>query len=108
MNWWAHLFGLDNASGPAYLAWSGVISDLPEILTTLAALAALALVAIHLNCHQPGCRHIGRYHVAGGAWRVCGKHHPGGPPTAERIARDHHAHLNRIGASHDHAEHSGR
>ena len=93
MSWWAHLFGLDNASGPAYLAWSGVVSDAPEILAALAALGALTLIAVHLNCHEPSCRRIGRYPVAGGQWRVCRRHHPDGPPAPGQIARDHHAHL---------------
>jgi hypothetical protein len=30
-HWFLHFFGLDSASGTAYLAWSGALSDLGEL-----------------------------------------------------------------------------
>ena len=53
-----HLLGLDNASGPWYLFWSGFGSDLSEV-------AGLGLVVYMFwrkhNCHEPGCWRIGAH-----------------------------------------------
>ena len=97
MIWWAILgfFGGTDPSGVAYALWSGSGSDITEIV---AVGAGLGLAWHHLNCHEPGCYRIGRYHAAGGQWKVCGQHLPGGPPQPGQIALDHHHHLIRIGA----------
>jgi hypothetical protein len=64
-----HVFGLDSASGPAYLAWSGVGSDVAE----LAIVGAVYGAYRKHNCHQAGCLRIGRHLVDGTPW--CNRHH---------------------------------
>jgi hypothetical protein len=86
-----HLLGLDSASGTAYLAWSGVISDLGEITLIAGIIAFLR----HINCHEPGCWWMGKYPAAGGSFRFCHRHHPdfaGKPPTREHMHRRHREH----------------
>lgn len=102
MTWWAVLgaLGATNASGVAYLLLSGFVSDLGEFVQAIIVAVIGLAVALHLNCHEPGCRRIGRYHVAGGRWRVCGRHHPDGPPVPGQIEQDH-----RNGALRDDAHH---
>jgi hypothetical protein len=97
---WAigHVLGLDNLSGGFYGWWSGAGSDITELLSVS---AGIGLIWHHVNCHEPGCYRVGRYHAAGGQWKVCGRHLPGGPPKAGQIALDHHHHLIRIGAHRD-------
>jgi hypothetical protein len=73
-----HVFGLDDAAGVPYLAWSGVGGDLGIIGAALA-------VVLHRNCHVHRCWRIGRHPVAGTTWTVCRKHHPDGAPTAADI-----------------------
>lgn len=74
-----HFFGLDSASGPAYLAWSGVLSDLGEV-TLLAAVCAWLR---HRNCHVHRCWRLGRF--TAGPHVVCRRHHPTGAPKAHEI-----------------------
>lgn len=66
LHWLAHFFGLDNASGAYYLAWSGPAGD----LTTL---AIVAVIWRHLNCHTPGCKGIAHFPLKGSPYKVCGK-----------------------------------
>lgn len=75
MTWLGHVFGLDNASGPWYLAWSGFVGDLSLLG------AAVTLYRKH-NCHQPRCWRIGRF--PDGEWHVCGRHHPHERPGSDR------------------------
>ncbi len=56
MGWLAHILGLDSASGPWYLWWSGAGSDLGE-------LTILVVVWRHLNCHEPGCWRLARHRM---------------------------------------------
>lgn len=83
MRWLAHILGLTNASGPWYLAWSGIVSDLPEF-------AIAALVWRRINCHARGCWRIGLHRVESTHFHVCRAHHPGHDGkrayTAEQIA----------------------
>lgn len=60
-----HWLGLDNASGPVYLAWSGVIGDIPLF-------AALVLFFRHHNCHRPHCPRLGHPNNQGEVY--CKKH----------------------------------
>jgi hypothetical protein len=69
MGWFIHVFGLDSPSGTAYLAWSGILSDVGE----LALIGAVYGLLRKHNCHQQGCLRIGRHLVDGTPW--CNKHH---------------------------------
>lgn len=80
--WLAHFFGLDNASGPAYLFWSGVGSDITE----LAVLGGLVSLYRKHNCHVKGCPRLGRHLIAGTTYVVCARHHPEGAPTEQIIS----------------------
>jgi hypothetical protein len=79
-----HLLGLDNSSGTAYLAWSGIGSDLGE----LAIVGGLITQARNANCEVHGCWRLGRHRTAAGH-RVCRFHHPDEHLTAERAAAEH-------------------
>lgn len=83
-----HFFGLDSASGTAYLAWSGVLSDLSE-LTLIAAVAAFLRAR---NCEVKGCWRLGRHATAAGH-KVCRVHHPDDHLTAQKVHDAHHAAL---------------
>lgn len=93
--WLLHFLGLDSASGPAYLAWSGIISDLGEV--TLAA--GLVAFLRHRNCHQHRCWRLGRFPVADGRFVTCRKHSPDpavqAGVSAHHLSAVHHAHLRR-------------
>jgi len=91
LHWFLHFFGLDSASGPAYLAWSGVASDISELAIIGAVLAGWRRV----NCHVRSCPRIGRAPVEGTPWRVCWRHHPEGKPTHRHIIVRHREHLER-------------
>lgn len=69
---WAHLFGLDNASGAAYLFWSGFGALVIPPLTSSLPIV-LVLLRKH-NCHQHRCPWVGRYPERDG-WHYCRKHH---------------------------------
>jgi hypothetical protein len=83
-----HWLGMDNASGPAYLAWSGWASDLGEL--TIAA-ALVGMLRKH-NCEVHRCWRLGRHPTAAGQ-HVCRLHHPDGPLTVEGIRAAHHLYL---------------
>lgn len=51
------IFGVDGASGPGYVFWSGIGSDIPMF-------AGLGAFLLHKNCHIHGCWRLGR-HVTG-------------------------------------------
>jgi hypothetical protein len=87
-HWLLHFLGLDSASGPAYLAWSGFGGDLSE----LAIVAALLTVVRRHNCHAKRCWRIGRHKVPGTDFTCCAKHTPGGAPTHARILALHREH----------------
>lgn len=71
MSTFAHILGLDNASGAWYLFWSGVFGDV-SILA-----AAVSIVRKH-NCHRPWCLRVGRF--PSGQWTYCRSHHPDDRP----------------------------
>ena len=77
----AHILGLDNASGPWYLWWSGACADLGMIG------AAYTLIRRH-NCEVHHCWRIGRHATAAGH-RVCARHHPEDQITAAVVASAH-------------------
>lgn len=82
-----HWLGLDSASGPAYLAWSGVVSDLGEV-TLLGGL--IAIYRRH-HCHTSWCVRFGRHdftdETTGITYRLCRVHHPGHHGRQLRKAR---------------------
>jgi hypothetical protein len=80
MIWWiSHVLGLDNASGPWYLFWSGFGADLGLIG------GALLLFRRH-NCHVKWCPLVGRHKV--GEFVVCALHHPKDKPTSDDIEQE--------------------
>ena len=84
--WWLlHVLGVDNASGPAYLFWSGFGSDLGE----LAIVGGLVAMYRRHNCHVRGCWRIGRHPVEGTPHVVCRHHHPHGAPSHEEVIAAH-------------------
>jgi hypothetical protein len=85
-HWLTHFLGLDSASGPAYLAWSGVASDISE----LAILGAMAAWLRKHNCEVSGCWRLGR-HVTAAGHTVCRAHHPDGAPTHQEVIAAHKA-----------------
>lgn len=78
-----------------YQLWSGFIAALSVITVFTAVLAAWR----HVNCHVHRCPGLGRYPVAGGAYRVCRRHHPEPEVRAglrpHHVAAAHRAHLGR-------------
>jgi hypothetical protein len=93
--WWyplQHWLGLDSASGPFYLAWSGFASDLGEV-TLIGGL--LAVYKRH-NCHTRWCWRFGHHDFTdsetGIVWKLCRRchpQHPGGHLTRHHLARVH-------------------
>lgn len=84
--WLQHFLGLDSASGTAYLAWSGILSDVTE----LAVVGALIGMLRKHNCVVRGCWRLGRHVTAAGA-HVCHRHMPGGAPTHQDVIDAHNA-----------------
>lgn len=89
-HWLAHILGLDNASGPIYLAWSGPGADLGEFAIVGALFTHYKRHTCHVDtprfCWRPGI-----HPVAGTPFRACGRHHPTVPDriSAEHIAQAH-------------------
>lgn len=81
MHGFEQFFGLTNASGMAYLFWSGIVGD-------LALLGAVFAVLRKINCEQHGCWRVGRHDTAAGH-TVCRSHHPDGHLTAQDIHSAH-------------------
>lgn len=77
------MLGLDNPSGPIYLAWSGPGADLSE----LAIIGGLINIARRHNCAVHRCWRVGRHRIDGTDHMVCRHHHPDGPLRAEDISR---------------------
>jgi hypothetical protein len=88
-----HLLGLDNASGPFYLFWSGIAGSF------MVNVGTFALVwYIHHTCQERRCPRFARYPAAGGMFMVCRHHHPdlrGLRPRREHIAAFHRNWLSR-------------
>jgi hypothetical protein len=83
---WAYLtLGLNNGSGPAYLFWSGVGSDITEFAIVGALLGTLR----KHNCETHRCWRLGRHDwtdpQTGQTHKLCRKHHPLGHLTASGI-----------------------
>ncbi|MDQ2873980.1 MAG: hypothetical protein M3Y33_03850 [Actinomycetota bacterium] len=89
----AHALGIDTQQSQEYDFVSGVG---PMIITAVLGAGALASLWHVLNCHQQGCARIARFHVAGGQYKVCRRHHPElsvrRGPLAHHILAAHKAH----------------
>lgn len=89
----------------SYGYWSGFGSVFPWVL--IGAGGVLGVLWAHLrqiNCHEEGCPWIGRYPVAGGAFKYCGKHHPdwaGKHPPRHHILERHELHKQAVAAQAD-------
>jgi hypothetical protein len=82
MHWVSHWLGLDDASGPVYLWWSGFLGDVGLMATPI------ILLRRH-QCHVYHCWRIGRHPVDGTPYSVCAAHHPSvdGKVTHDSIKR---------------------
>jgi hypothetical protein len=80
--WLLHWLGLDNASGPVYLFWSGFFGD----VTILSI--PVTLLRKH-NCEVKGCVRLGLHHWNDPATNqdhhLCRTHHPLGHLTAAGV-----------------------
>ena len=95
MGWWhplQHWLGIDNASGRAYLAWSGAGSDLGE----LSILGGLIAIYRKHQCATRWCFRFGHHDFADPdtqlVHRLCRAHHPmhpGRPLTRAHITLIH-------------------
>jgi hypothetical protein len=72
-------------SGSGYQFWSGIGSDIGEVVI----IGGLYGLLRKHNCHAKGCWRIGRHPVDGTNYIVCRRHHPDDKPTAEQIVREH-------------------
>jgi hypothetical protein len=85
-----HWLGLDNASGPLYLAWSGAGADFGE----LAIVGGLLSIYRRHNCSQRHCWRVGRRQLHDTGLHLCHRHHPdGAKPTGAHILALHRAHV---------------
>ena len=78
---------LHSQHGNGYQWSSGPGANFGEVTVIGVAYGAFRRV----NCHQHRCWRIGRHHVDGSPYVVCGRHHPAVPArvTAEHIAEAH-------------------
>lgn len=79
MGWLGYLLGLDDATGPFYLFWSGVGAN-------LSVLGAVWVLLRKHQCHVHRCWRIAR--VPAGSYLVCHRHHPGlvdSAPTTDEL-----------------------
>lgn len=67
-----HGIGIDTQTSLEYAFFSGFGAWLSSTLGLSGIIAALIH---HVNCHADGCWRIGKFPVAGGQYKVCGKHH---------------------------------
>lgn len=89
--WWImHVAGIDDANGPWYLLWSGLVPTTVVIVGVFGG--AWAWWHRH-NCHVHGCPLIGRLPVTvdGVEYTVCPFHHPRPGVTHEAVIAAHEA-----------------
>lgn len=86
MSWLAHLFGLDDLSGPWYGFWSGIGSDIGEVVI----IGAIIQWWRRSTCHVTGCHRLALHHVHGTPYITCRRHHPDPKGlTAEHVEKAH-------------------
>lgn len=88
-NWLYFFFGV-SGTGSHYGFWSGAGSDLGEYTVAVGIFLTLAHAVRSKNCEVHRCWRLGA-HVTAANHRVCRRHHPDGPPTAEQVAEAHEA-----------------
>lgn len=67
-----HLIGIDSQATQFYAFFSGF----GTWVLALAGYSGLVITLLRaLNCHEVSCWRIGRFPVAGGRYKVCGRHH---------------------------------
>jgi hypothetical protein len=86
VSWLLHFLGLDSSSGPAYLAWSGAVSDISELVL----LGGIYAFLRKHNCAVHHCWRLGRHTTAAGHI-VCRHHSPMGAPTHQDVIDAHFA-----------------
>ncbi len=74
----AHFLGLDSATGPFYLFWSGAGG------LAITFVSGLGLALRWFNCDERGCWRRGRYQVPDSVLVVCPSHWRAG-----QLAREH-------------------
>lgn len=99
MNLILHWLGADNASGTAYLLWSGVVGD---VTIVFAVLGTPVLLYRRHNCGVRWCWRIARHdltdQVTGLVHHLCRVHHPehpGRPVTARELQKAWHLYLGK-------------
>ena len=84
----------------SYGFWSGFGSVIPWSLFSMGGIfAGLVMGLRHVNCHEPGCWRMGKYPLAGGEFKVCGKHNPdfeGKHPRKGQIAARHREYQEKL------------
>ena len=84
----------------SYGFWSGFGSVIPWSLFSLGGIfTALAVGLRHMNCHEPGCWRMGKFPLAGGEFKVCGRHNPdfeGKRPARGQIADLHKEYQHKL------------
>lgn len=85
--WITHLMGVDYGVPYGHWVWYSFWSGFGSL-----ALVSSPIIMMwrHLNCHDPSdWWRIGRYPVAGGAYRVCRRHHPDPSIREHGVTREH-------------------
>jgi hypothetical protein len=67
-----HIIGVDTQGSVEYAFFSGFGAWLSS---TLGLSTIVLTLWHHLNCHVSDCLRVGKYSVADGQYKVCGKHH---------------------------------
>jgi hypothetical protein len=84
LHWAWVFFGMSDGTGPHYLFWSGIGSDLGE----LTLIAGLVAVYRQHNCEVCRCWRLGRHKTAA-EHRVCRRHHPHDKLTPQHVVAAH-------------------
>lgn len=85
ITWLAWFFGINNEAGPNYAFWSGIGSDIGEVVI----IGAIWQAYRARNCHVKGCWRLQWRRVAGTDHTVCRKHHPDDAPSHAQVLADH-------------------
>lgn len=89
---WRNWMGFSSQATDNYAFTSG---PGPMLLTALGMSTIIAGLWHAVNCHVDGCPKIGRYHVAGGKFKVCRAHHPEDAVRQRKVSHHHVISLHR-------------
>jgi hypothetical protein len=93
--WWIEVHtGIVNEAGPYYGAFSGVLSDIGEVVL----IGGVAHLYVRFTCHEPKCFWPGHL-MADGHTRSCWHHHPEGRPQPGHILHKYNEHQRRTGGT---------